>query len=267
MSKWKKALQICGYLLLTGILGAYFYFATILVHQKSQDRCQQVLIIVRDSVQNPLIRAGEVASFLERSSIVLPGRDFSSIDMYRLEKEVESFASVRQCNAVKTIDGTLKLEIQQHAPLFRLETHVGSFFVSGENFIFPVVNPHRSAVLIVRGNVPFSYSPSYRGQMDTADTWLAAMSRMTGFMAEHPFWSKKAETIVIDNYQDISIVPQEKDLELKIGDLSRFQYKLDKLQEFYRVLVPLGGKEKYSVVDARFGDQLVCTHRKNEKNI
>ena len=43
--------------------------------------------------------------------------------------------------------------------------------------------------------------------------------------------------------------------------------KLDKLQEFYRVLEPLGGKEKYSVVDARFGDQLVCTHRKNEKNI
>ena len=141
MSKWKKALQICGYLLMTGILGAYFYFATILVREKSQDRCQQVLIIVRDSVQNPLIRAGEVASFLEQSSIVLPGRDFSAIDMYRLEKEVESFASVSQCNAVKTIDGTLKLEIQQHAPLFRLETHVGSFFVSVKLCPLPIMRP------------------------------------------------------------------------------------------------------------------------------
>ncbi len=267
MSKWKKALQICGYLLLTGILGAYFYFATMLVRGKNQDRCQQVLIIVRDSVQNPLIRAGEVTSYLERSSIVLPGRNFSAIDMYRLEKEVESFASVRQCNAVKTIDGTLKLEIKQHLPLYRLDTRKGSFFVSGEHFIFPVVNPHRSTALIVRGNVPFSYPQSYRGQMDTADEWLATMTRMAGFITAHPFWSKKAETVVVNDYRDIMIVPEEKDLELKIGDLGRFQYKLDKLQEFYRVLEPLGVKEKYSVVDARFGDQLVCTHRKNEKNI
>ena len=63
MSKWKKALQICGYLLLTGILGAYFYFATILVHQKSQDRCQQVLIIVR-AVSYTHLRAHETPEHL-----------------------------------------------------------------------------------------------------------------------------------------------------------------------------------------------------------
>lgn len=263
MSMWKKALIISGYVALTGILGAYFYFATILVCDKNQERCQEVLIIVKDSVFNPLIRAGEVASFLDRSSVALLGRDFSAIDMYHLEKKVESFASVRKCNALRTIDGTLKLEILQHEPLFRIETQVGSFFVSKEKFIFPIVNPFRAPVLIVRGNVPFSYPASYRGQMDSTDSWLASMYRMTGFITTHDFWSRKTETVVVENNQDIRIVPKEDDLVLKIGDLSRFAYKLDKLQEFYRVLAPLGGKEKYSVVDARFGDQLVCTQRKD----
>lgn len=256
-----------AYLALTGILGAYFYFATILVRDKNQDRCQDVVIVVRDSLLNPLIRAEEVASFLERSPIKLLGKDFSMIDMYHLEKEVESFASVRQCNAVRTIDGTLKLEIRQHTPLFRIETSLGSFFVSGERFIFPVVNPFRMPVLIVRGKIPFDYPPHYRGEMDSSDTWLTDLSRMTAYITAHSFWKNKVESILVANTEDILILPKEEDIMLKIGNISRFSYKMDKLREFYRVLEPLVGKEKYSMVDASFGDQLVCTYRKKEKNI
>ncbi len=267
MRKMKKALLITGYIALLGVLGAYFYFATILVREKKQSRCQEVVIVVRDSLLNPLIRAGEIASFLKRNPVELLGKDFSHIDMYQLEKEVESFASVRQCNAVRTIDGTLRLEILQHTPLFRLETRQGSFFVSPERFIFPIVNPFRMPVLIVSGNIPFDYPPKYRGTMDSADTWLKEMSRMTAYITAHPFWSNKVESILVENTEDIIILPRDEDLVLKIGNIGRFTSKMDKLREFYRVLEPLGGKEKYNLVDARFGDQLVCTHRKNEKNI
>jgi len=48
---------------------------------------------------------------------------------------------------------------------------------------------------------------------------------------------------------------------LKIGSLEQFEYKMDKLLEFYRVLVPHLGMEKYIAVDARFGNQLVCTRK------
>jgi len=36
---------------------------------------------------------------------------------------------------------------------------------------------------------------------------------------------------------------------------------MNKLLEFYRVLVPRGEMGKYSAVDARFGNQLVCTRK------
>ncbi len=261
MSKGKKILQILGYLALSGVLGAYFYFAGNLVREKSQKRCQDVVVVVKDSLENPLIQTGEVATFLENNPLQMLGQNFAEIDMHVLEKEVESFASVRQCNAVRTINGTLRLEIQQHMPLFRLETTKGSFFVSREQFIIPMVNPYRLSVLVVSGNVPFDYPAAYRGTIKTSDTWLLEMSRLMAYVTDHRFWKEKVQHVLVAGPRDITIIPREEYPVLKIGALEQFEYKMDKLLEFYRVLAPRGGMEKYSAVDARFGNQLVCMRK------
>jgi len=261
MSKGKKILHFISYLALSGALGAYFYFAGSLVREKSQERCQDVVVVVKDSLENPLIQAGEIASFLENNPMKMLGENFAEIPMHLLEKEMESFASVRQCNAVRTINGTLRLEIEQHMPLFRIETSAGSFFVSREAYIIPMVNPYRLPVLVVRGDVPFDYPSAYRGSIKVADTWLQEMSRLMAYVSDHHFWKEKVQYVSVSGPRDITIIPREENPVLKIGTLEHFEYKMDKLLEFYRVLVPRDGLEKYSAVDARFGNQLVCTRK------
>jgi cell division protein FtsQ len=115
--------------------------------------------------------------------------------------------------------------------------------------------------LVVNGNVPFKYPPAYRGAIDPADIWLHQMSSLMAYITDHTFWNKKVQSVSVENTRDIIIIPQENEPLMKIGDLAQFDYKMDKLREFYRVLVPRGGMEKYSAIDARFGNQLVCTHR------
>ncbi|MFA5302051.1 MAG: hypothetical protein WC395_05140 [Bacteroidales bacterium] len=261
MSKGKKILHTLGYLALSGVLGAYFYFAGNLVRAKNQERCQNVVVVVKDSLENPLIKSGEIAAFLEKNPLEMLGQNFAEIDMHVLEKEVESFASVRICHAVKTIDGTLRLEILQHMPLYRLETSGGSFFVSRELFIIPMVNPYRMPVLVVSGDVPFDYPEAYRGSIEASDTWLQDMSRLMAYITDHHFWKEKVKRVSVAGPRDITIIPGEEHPVLKIGAMEQFEYKMNKLLEFYRVLVPGGGMEKYSAVDARFGNQLVCTRK------
>ncbi|MFA5443597.1 MAG: hypothetical protein WC262_01325 [Bacteroidales bacterium] len=261
MSKGKKILHVLGYLALSGVLGAYFYFAGSLVREKSQERCQDVVVVVKDSLENPLIQAGEIATFLENNPLKMLGLNFAEIPMQLLEKEVESFASVRQCHAVRTINGTLRLEILQHMPLYRIETSGGSFFVSREAFIIPMVNPYRLPVLVVSGDVPFDYPAAYRGPIESTDMWLQKMSRLMAYVSDHHFWKEKVQCISVAGPRDITIIPREEHPVLKIGALEQFEYKMNKLLEFYRVLVPRGEMGKYSAVDARFGNQLVCTRK------
>ena len=260
MSKTKQILHVLGYLALSGVVGAYFYFAGSLVRERSQERCQEVVVVVKDSLENPLIQAHEIANFLENNPLKMLGENFAEINMHVLEKEVESFASVRQCHAVRTINGTLRLEIVQHMPLFRVETHRGSFFVSREQFIIPMVNPYRLPVMVVSGDVPLTIR-RIPGHCCTC-RHMAATDEPHDFLHYRScFLERKITKCFRGKFTGYTNHSEEKHPILKIGSLEQFEYKMDKLLEFYRVLVPHLGMEKYIAVDARFGNQLVCTRK------
>ncbi len=262
MSVWKKIGMVSLYTVLTAGLGAYFYFATLLVHQQHNDvRCQAIHITVKDSADNPLIDAQEINYFLQSRQIAAPGMAYAGMDMNALEHRVEEFASVRECNAVRTIDGSLQLLIYQHRPLCRLETAQGSFFLSDKGYLFPLVNPYRYPVLPATGELPFNYPAGYRGRIDTADHWMDQLYHMAAFIAQDPFWSTQTAQIQVHSDRSLQIHSLTDSVFLGIGPIDQYAYKLDKLQEFYQVLVPLYGIDKYTRVDAQFGDQLVCTKK------
>jgi hypothetical protein len=78
MTLLKKIGYILGITVLTAALGAYFYFAATLVRARGESaRCQNVIITVKDSVRNPLTGAGEVAVYLDREHISLPGKNLT----------------------------------------------------------------------------------------------------------------------------------------------------------------------------------------------
>ncbi|NLA15593.1 MAG: hypothetical protein GX877_03540 [Bacteroidales bacterium] len=262
MKALKIIIKMLGYLLLTGALGTYFYFASVLVYKKNQERCQEVDILIKDSIAIPLTYATEVLSTLNKKGMVLPGKHFSEIDLFQVEKEIESQGAVRQCNAVKNIKGTLSLEIWQHHPLFLLETQVGTFYVTNERFVFPARLEKPLPLLTVHGNVPFPYKSSFRGYTDSTQRWLEELIPFVAYVVNDPFWKEKTKSIWVKNSEEICILPEE-NLILTLGDTNRFVAKMNKLREFYRVLAPRGGAEKYQVIDARFKDQLVCKQRKN----
>ncbi|HHV40489.1 MAG: hypothetical protein RBR62_01450 [Bacteroidales bacterium] len=258
---FKKILIVFGYLVLTSMLVAYFYFTSVLVHKKTEDRCQEVAVYIRDSAAIPLTTAEEIFSYLSETGWVLPGKEFASIDLFQLEKDIEKFNAVRKCNAVRNIKGTLRLDIWQHTPLFLLEIENGTFYISKDGFIFPRPNEKQLPVLVVNGHVPFSHGRLYRGKADSTDTWIQEAIPFVTHIVKDAFWSKKTKSIWVQAPTDVCLMPEEA-LELKIGDLHNFPEKMYRLREFYRVLEPRGGVEKYKVVDARYKNQLVCTHKK-----
>jgi hypothetical protein len=139
-------LRKIGYILeitvLTAALGPNFILPPLLVRARGESaRCQNVIITVKDSVRNPLTGAGEVAVYLDREHISMPGKNFDEIDFTRLEKQLESFASVKKCNAVRTIDGTLRLDLLQHKPIFRMDTPKAVFLSRTNNTFFPWSTP------------------------------------------------------------------------------------------------------------------------------
>ena len=51
------------------------------------------------------------------------------------------------------------------------------------------------------------------------------------------------------------------DQKIIFGEIDDFDYKFAKLKAFYTGIVPVYGWERYSAVNLKFSDQIVCTRR------
>jgi cell division protein FtsQ len=60
---------------------------------------------------------------------------------------------------------------------------------------------------------------------------------------------------------DIDLIPRVGGQVVRIGDGSRLQQRLAKLKDFYAQGIPQADWRRYSTIDLRFDDQVVCTKR------
>ena len=57
---------------------------------------------------------------------------------------------------------------------------------------------------------------------------------------------------------DLSFIPRSGRFTIRFGRLEEVEYKLDKLEKFYRKGLPTLGWERYREIDVRFSDRVVC---------
>ena len=81
------------------------------------------------------------------------------------------------------------------------------------------------------------------------------------FLQENDFWNDLIVQIVVDENYDVILIPRVGNCRILLGTLSDFEEKLDKLMLFYKQVVPKMGWDKYSMINLKFKNQIVCTKK------
>ena len=76
------------------------------------------------------------------------------------------------------------------------------------------------------------------------------------------FWRSELVELVLTQTPsgalDLSLIPRSGRFTIRIGRLEEIDYKLEKLERFYRKGLPALGWDRYREVDVRFSDRVVC---------
>lgn len=260
---FKKILRYTALSLLVAGLGAYFYFATLLVRQEGEKaRCQKMHICIVDSLENPLLKGEEVLDFLYAQQLSGLGRLQKEVQLHTIEEALQGFSSVKDCNASCDIGGRLHIRLHQYRPVLRVLTDTASWYLCREGFVLPVAHPRRLKLPLLTGQVPWNYAARYRGPVAGADSLTLALQAFARYLQADSFWRDQVAQIQMDSPHQISLSPRAGNTRLQIGSLDLFPAKMQRLKEYYQVIVPLKGLDHYTVVDARYKNQLVCTRRK-----
>lgn len=264
---FKKILIYTGWSLLVIILGAYFFCAEMLSRkERGKEVCKSIRITLLDSAENKFVAKSEVIDIIEDFTGTVIGKRRDEINLANIEQLLNKRSAIKESQVSLDRSGVMSVDITQRRPLLRLETANGGFYIDETAYIFPLVESFTSYVPIVSGEIPLTIDPEHRGRMgDEYSKWIDKIIDFGLFLNENPFWDAMVEQIYIESNGDVILSPKVGEFEINIGDLENLDSKFSRLLAFYKNIAPSQGWDKFSAVNLKYKNQIICTLRKNKK--
>lgn len=235
---------VVGAVLSCYIVFASVYFTTV----KRQKKCSDIEIVVKDSLDKHFVNEQDVAATLRRASLYPVGKPLGSINTDKIERELLKNEMIRNVEAYKTPSGVVKLEVVQKMPIIRIMGINGNYYVDNEGSTMPVSSRYVAHVPIVTGYVEKSLAKN-------------ELYKFALFLQENKFWNNQIEQIVVHPDNEVELIPRVGNHRILLGMLDNYEEKLDNLMLFYRQAIQHVGWDKYSMINLKFKNQIVCTKK------
>lgn len=252
------------------IIAAYAIFAANYCSQKKGDIvCKGIRVEIGDSASLGFVTPQIVRNMLVNAGVKITGQPLSQIDILGIEREVASRGYVKTCKVYTSIDGYLNIEIRQRRPKMSIRSQNGyNIYISEDNYVLPVQNYFFVDVPIVTGVVELPTGRDFAGPLPQADRiekkyaenykFLFNLINFVEFLEKDSFWSSQIVQINIVQGTDVELIPRVGDCIVHLGSLDNYERKLEKLMKFYKKGLAYEGWNKYSYLDIKYDNQIVC---------
>ncbi len=231
------------------LLFCYIIFVAFFFHDmRHSDPCSGLQIVVLDSLEKHFVNEKDLISLLKQQGLDPAKKEMNAINTDQIESELLKNEMIARIEAYKTPSGQIKLEVEQKIPILRIMSSRGSYYIDNLGSTMPLSSRYVAHVPIVCGYV--------EKEQATTDLYKFAL-----FLQKDRFWHGQITQIYIHPDKDIELIPRVGNHRIILGSLSDFEEKLDDLRLFYERAIPKIGWDKYSQINLKYRNQIVCTKR------
>lgn len=231
------------------LLFCYIVFVTFFFRERRQDYvCQDLQIVVKDSLDKHFVNEEDVVYILKKAGLNPIKKSMNSINTDEIEAELLRNQMIANVEAYKTPSGIIKLEVEQKIPILRIISVRGNYYVDNEGSTMPVSRRYVAHVPVASGYV--------EKELAMTDLYKFAL-----FLQKNEFWHDQIDQIYVYPDNDVELIPRVGNHRIVLGTLEDFQDKLNNLQLFYEQAIPKVGWEKYSMINLKYKNQIVCTKK------
>ncbi len=239
-------------IVLASLLLIYIVFTIFVLNPNAGNGvCKNLDVVVKDTLDRHFIDAREVAVMLKNAGLSPIGKKLQDINTEAIENKLEENKLVKKAECYKTSEGNIKVEISQKIPILRVFSTNGNFYIDSEGGIMPLPTSVFSA-----------YVPIASGYI-VKEFASGKLYEFALFLHDNRFWDTQIEQIYVDSNQDVELTPRVGDHQIILGKLDDYKENLEKLRLFYDKGLNEVGWNKYSVINLKFKNQVVCTRRNN----
>lgn len=231
------------------LLFCYIVFVTFFFRDRWEDYvCHDLEIVVKDSLDKHFVTEGDVVYQLRKAGLNPIDQPMERVNTDLIESELLKNEMIAKVEAYKTPSGKIKLEVCQKMPILRVIGASGNYYVDNEGSTMPVSRRYVVDVPIASGYV--------EKELALTDLYKFAL-----FLQENDFWNNQIEQIYVHPDHGIELIPRVGKHRIVLGTFHDFEEKLNNLQLFYEQAIPKVGWEKYSIINLKYKNQIVCTKK------
>ena len=242
----KKILYITLAILLVAYLSAsVFYFTNT---KPNETLCEKVEVVIVDSLEKYFLNEKDIVAHLTKANLYPLNKKSGEINTHLIEEALLKNEIIESAEVVQLVSGMVKIKILQRMPVLHVFSSGGSYYVDKTGQSMPSSLGQAMLVPIASGNIEKSFA-------------VSELYKFALFLQNDSFWNDQITQIYVRSAKDVELVPRVGSHRILLGSLDDFEKKLKNLRKFYEQAIPKMGWDKYSVINLKYKNQIVCTKK------
>jgi cell division protein FtsQ len=243
-------------LIIIGFAIGLFSLIGFVENKSSAKLVNNVLVSIHDKYGNHFIDESDVKKLISLNNTdSIEGKEYREVKLKMLEKRIEVHKFVEDAQVYRDHKGNLMVEVQQRRPIGRIIQSSGPHaYIGSKGNILPISEKFTSRVLIIDGdNARMLFDSTYMGSIHGI-----AFLTMLNIIDTDPFLKAQIAQITLKPNGDLQLRPQVGNEVIEFGKPDDVEIKFEKIKIFYKKILQVKGFNKYSIVNLKFKDQIIC---------
>ena len=230
------------------IVAVLLYLSWSSLFSLDLQKCNNVQIQVDTEGDLFFINAEMVEEMIFSKEDSLIGKAYEDINIYLLEEFVNEHPNIKKAELYLTLDGTLSVDVKQREPLVRVFEVNESYYLDEEMHQFALSDQYSARVLQV-----------YWEEITVSRVEI--LESLIELIDSDTFLKAQITAIAFDENNELVVYPRVGDHKIILGAAEDFRNKFEKLKIFYRHGLEKVGWNRYSMINLKYHNQVVCTKR------
>lgn len=262
MRKMSKILKFIGVVLAVAASAVLVGFVG---SKRSAAVCEEMQIYIHTQGSKNLLAESDIRNSISDNIGIVVGEPLQTIHTKSIEAELRSIPFVKAVKAYGTINKKLIVELEERNPLVRLIDKNGqSSLIDSDGYFMPVSQNVALRLPVITGDFEINKEIAATNT-DVKDSLIdPVFSKMYDYAVtvwKNEFWKAQIQHTHIEQNGDFIAHPQVGNHTINFGPGNNIENKLNRLFVFYEKGISEAGWNKYSQVNLKYKDQIVCTKK------
>lgn len=249
----------------------FFYLILVLgfvAENRKKLICNGIEIEIANDDMNHFCKKEDIKKVLEKYKLKMVGAPLDSVNTFLAENIISRNPAIKTTAAYTTIDGKLRVLVEQRRPILRvINKHLQQYYVDENAQIIPLRSQYSAFTLLANGNIdePFQVTTCRNIFPTKKDTILLPnmiydMYYIAKYIDNNDFWRSQIEQIYVNSHLELILIPRVGSHVIIFGKGNDIDRKFKKLKALYRAFNQIGWNQ-YKTINLKYTDQVVCIKR------